>query len=124
MVETWLCVVNIVTGQFNLFVDQQGLWMITTTGQQLETARNIAFQSLAHFDRVVFYHTHFQSRGTADNVFCFGCILYPRQLYDDAVEAGLLDDRLSHAQLIDAIMQSSDVLFHRIGAYFVNRFFG
>ena len=98
--------------------------MIATTGQQLETARNITFQSFAHFDRVVFHHAHFQSRGTADNVFCFGCILYPRQLYDDAVEAGLLDDRLSHAQLIDAIMQSGDVLFHRIGAYFVNRFFG
>ena len=98
--------------------------MIATTGQQLETARNITFQSFAHFDRVVFHHAHFQSRGTANDVFCFGSILYTRQLYDDAVEAGLLDDRLSHAQLIDAIMQSSDVLFHRIGAYFVNRFFG
>ena len=50
--------------------------------------------------------------------------MYTRQLYDDTVETGLLDDRLSHAQLIDAIMQSGDVLFHRIGAYFVNRFFG
>ena len=87
LVKTRLRIVDVVTGQFNLFVNQQGFRMIATTGQQFETARNIAFQSFAHFDRVVFHHAYFQSRGTANDVFCFGSILYTRQLYDDAVEA-------------------------------------
>ena len=75
------------------------------------------------FDRVVFHHAYFQSRGTTDNVFGFGSILHARQLYDNAVKAGLLDNRFGYAQFVHTVVQRIDVLFNRIRTYFIDCLF-
>ena len=71
-------------------------------------------QRLLHLGHIVFYQSHFQRRGTTENILGLGGILNPGQLHHDAVFALLLNDRLGDTQLIDAIMQGGDVLFHQI----------
>ena len=51
-----------------------------------------------------------QRRGAADDVLGARRVLHPRQLHHDAVGALLLDHRLGHAELVDALVQGLDVL--------------
>ena len=57
---------------------------------------------------------HLECGGAAQNVFGHGGVLHPRQLHHDAVQTLLLNDRLGHAQLVDAVVQGGDVLLQRL----------
>ena len=56
----------------------------------------------------------FQGRGGADQALGRGGVLHARQLHDHAVVALALDDRLGHAELVDAVAQGGDVLLDRV----------
>ena len=64
------------------------------------------------FDAVV-DHAHLERRGAADDVLGLGRVLHARQLHHDPVGALLLDHRLGHAELVDAVVQGRDVLRDR-----------
>ena len=53
-------------------------------------------------------------RGAADDVLGLGGVLHAGQLHHHAVSALLLDHRLGHAQLVDAVVQRGDVLLERL----------
>jgi hypothetical protein len=56
----------------------------------------------------------FQRGGAAQDVLGLGGVLHTGQLHHDAVQPLLLDHRLGHAQLVDAVVQGGDVLFQRL----------
>ena len=66
-------------------------------------------------------HADFQGRGAPQNVFGLGSVLHARQLHHDAVQALLLNHRLGHAQLVDAVVQRGDVLLERLLLHFAGR---
>ena len=59
-------------------------------------------------------HADFQRGGAAQNVFGFGRVLHARQLHHDAVQPLLLNDRLGHTELVDAVVQRGDILLERL----------
>ena len=58
-------------------------------------------------------HADFQRGGAAQNVLGLGGVLHPGQLHHHAIHALLLDHRLGHAELVDAVAQGGDVLLQR-----------
>ena len=58
-------------------------------------------------------HAHLERRGAAEDVLRLGGVLHAGQLHHDAVGALLLDHRLGHAELVDAVVQRGDVLLQR-----------
>jgi hypothetical protein len=56
----------------------------------------------------------FQRGGAADDVLGLGGVLHAGQLHHHAVGALLLDHRLGHAELVDAVVQRGDVLLERL----------
>ena len=57
-------------------------------------------------------HADFKRSRAPQNFFGFSCVLHARELHHHAVRALLLDDGLSHAQLVDAVVQRQNVLFN------------
>ena len=58
-------------------------------------------------------HAELQRRGGSEDLLRPGGVLDPGQLDDDPVLALLLDDRLRHPELVDAVAQGGDVLLDR-----------
>src|SRR5690606_2163926 len=56
----------------------------------------------------------FQGGGGAEDALGLGGVLHARQLHHHAFGTLALDDRLGHAELVDAVAQGTDVLLDRI----------
>ena len=108
--EAGLGIVDVVAGEFHLLAHQQ--LAAFGGGQQFIAGRHGAGFRLLQQCGVVGHHAHFQCGGAADDVFGFGGVLHAGQLHHDTVGAGLLDNRLGHAQFVHAVMQGVDVLLH------------
>ena len=108
--EAGLGIVDVVAGEFHLLAHQQ--LAAFGSGQQFIAGRYGAGFRLLQQCGVVGHHAHFQRGGAADDVFGFGGVLHAGQLHHDAVGAGLLNNRLGHAQFVHAVVQGVDVLLH------------
>jgi len=63
----------------------------------------------------------FEGGSAANNVFGTRCVLYARQLHDDAISTLLLNDWLFYGQFIHALIEGGDVLLYRVVLYFFKR---
>src|SRR5258706_7484315 len=62
---------------------------------------------------VLVHHPHLEGRGAPEDLLGLGGVLHAGELHHDAVRALLLDHGLGDPQLVDAVVQSLDVLLER-----------
>ena len=113
-VESGLGIGEPVAGQHHLLFHQQR--RAAALGIEFGAERHLALLGREQGGGIAVFlvdHADFQGRGAAQNFLGFGRVLHPRQLHHHAVGALLLNDRLGHAQFIDAVLQRGDVLLQR-----------
>ena len=111
LVEARLRIVDAVAGEHHLPAHDQRL--AAALGEEIAADRHAAADRAIQRARVVVDHADLERGGAAEDVLRAGRVLHARQLHDDALGALLLDDRLGHAQLVDAIAEDLDVLRDR-----------
>ena len=118
------CIRQTFASEHYLLTQQQRLFTAAACRvMQFGTERHLAFDRLFELLRIViaarrvpgvrFDHANFERGGTPQNIFGTGGVLHTGQLHDDAISALLLDNRLSHSKLINAITQRGDILLQR-----------
>src|SRR5690606_10175371 len=114
-ISAGLGVLQVFTRQDDLTTQQQG--GAATFGVALQTKGHGARIQRGNSSRGVLHHTQFQRGGTTQNFLGLGYILHTGQLHHDAVGTLLLNHRFGHAQLVDTVVQSGDVLLECVGLH-------
>ena len=110
-VESRLRIVDAVAGQHHLALDQE--LRPVAFGEEVVAQCGLTADRRFQRARIVVDHSYLERCLPAENVLGARGILHAGQLHDHAIRALLLDDRLGHAKLVDAVSQDGDVLLDR-----------